>query len=454
VKRKEERKILVVDDEEAQRELLDTVLSAEGYRVETALSGEEAARLASEKSFHLVIMDLRLGGMGGVEALREVKRVSPATQVLMLTAFASVDSAVEAMRAGALNYLSKPVDLEELKVLVEKTLSVSDLVEENESLRAQVGEEIAHRNIVGKSPRLLEMLETVRMAAPSDATLLILGESGTGKELVADAVHALSRRAAGPLIKVNCAALPETLLESELFGHEKGAFTGAVGRREGRFKLADGGTLFLDEIGEMSPALQAKVLRVIQDRAFERVGGRETLRVDVRLIVATNRDLEVEVRQGRFREDLYYRINVIPVVLPPLRERPEDIPLLAGHFLKRFAERNGKSLRGFTPQVLGALMRYPWKGNVRELENLMERIVIMARGETVGWEDLPANIRGDQGNDQAKGLAGRSLRDLEKEAILKTLEMTGGNRTEAARLLDIGRRTLQYKLKEYGIKEE
>ncbi len=454
MKHRQERRILVVDDEETQRDLLQTVLSGEGYRVETASSGEEALAIASERSFHLAIMDLRMGGMGGLEALRRLRKMSPGTAVLMLTAYASVDSAVEAMRAGALNYLSKPMDIEELKILVEKTLSVNDLVEENESLRAQVGGEIASRSIIGKSPRLLEVLETVRMAAPSDATILILGESGTGKELVADAIHALSRRAAGPLIKVNCAALPETLLESELFGHEKGAFTGAVARREGRFALADGGTLFLDEIAEMSPALQAKVLRVIQDRSFERVGGRETLRVDVRLLVATNRDLEEEVRAGRFREDLYYRLNVIPVVLPSLRDRPEDIPLLAQHFLRRFAERNGKSLRGFTPRALEALTRYGWRGNIRELENLMERVAIMARGESVDWDDLPSNIRGEAPSAGSGVVAGRSLRDLEKEAILRTLELTGGNRSEASRLLGIGRRTLQYKLKDYGITQE
>jgi DNA-binding NtrC family response regulator len=451
LRNREERRILVVDDEEAQRELLQTVLSGEGYLVETSSSGEEALSAASARTFHLVILDLRMEGMGGLEVLRLLRETAPGTAVLMLTAYASVDTAVEAMRAGAINYLSKPVDIEELKVQVEKALSVADLVEENEGLRAQMGEEIASRNIIGRSPRLIEVMDTLRMAAPSDATILIMGESGTGKELVADAIHALSRRASGPLIKVNCAALPETLLESELFGHEKGAFTGAVARREGRFALANGGTLFLDEIGEMSPALQAKVLRVIQDRSFERVGGRDTLRVDVRLLVATNRDLEQDVRTGRFREDLYYRLNVIPVVLPPLRERPEDIALLAQHFLARFAARNGRVIRGFTPRALEILTRYGWRGNVRELENLMERITIMARSEMVDIDDLPANIRADVTPEEGGVVAGRSLRDLEKEAIVRTLEMTKGNRTETARLLGIGRRTLQYKLKEYAI---
>ncbi len=448
----EEHRILVVDDEEAQRELLSTILSSEGYQVETAAGGEQAVAKVGERAFHLVLLDLRMGGMGGVEALRQIKRLSPQTQVLMLTAFASVESAVEAMRAGALNYLSKPVDIEELKVLVEKTLTVSDLVEENASLKAQVGEELAGRHILGRSRALREVLETVGMVAPTDATVLIMGESGTGKELVADAIHALSRRASGPLIKVNCAALPETLLESELFGHEKGAFTGAVARREGRFKLADGGTLFLDEIGEMSPVLQAKVLRVIQERSFERVGGRETLRVDVRLLVATNRDLPTEVREGRFREDLYYRLAVIPIVIPPLRERPDDIPILAEHFLRTFAQRNGKGVRSFSPAAMERLQRHPWRGNVRELENLIERVVIMARGEVIGVEDLPGNLKGEA-PASAGVVAGRSLSELEREAILKTLEMTGGNRTETARLLGIGRRTLQYKLKEYGLLE-
>ena len=444
-------RVLVVDDEASQRDLLHLVLTEEGYAVETASSGEEAVQKVEDGFYHLVIMDMKMGGMGGLEALKRIKDISSAVQVLIVTAYASVDTAVDAMRSGALNYLTKPIDLGELKVQVDKTLQFSHLVAENESLKAQVTGAFEASQIIGKSLRILEMFDTLRMVAPTEATVLILGESGTGKELVADAVHTNSPRKKGPLIKVNCAALPETLLESELFGHEKGSFTGAVARREGRFKLADGGTLFLDEIAEMSLLLQAKLLRVIQSRSFERVGGTETISSDVRLIVATNRDLEEEVREKRFREDLYYRLNVVPVTLPPLRERREDIPLLAEHFLSEIAERNGKLIRGFSPQAMDLLVRNRWKGNVRELENVVERAIIMARGDVIQPGDLPGHIT-DEGNAPSAGIIpGRPLSDLEREAILSTLEMTGGNRTETAKLLGISRRTLQYKLKEFKI---
>ena len=446
-----DNRILVVDDEASQRDLLHLVLTEEGYSVETASSGEEAITKVEDRFYNLVVMDMKMGGMGGLEALKRIKEISSAVQVLIVTAFASVDTAVDAMRSGALNYLTKPIDLEELKVQVDKTMQFSHLMAENESLKAQVAETFEASQIIGNSPRIREIFDTLHMVAPTDATVLILGESGTGKELVADAVHANSPRKKGPLIKVNCAALPETLLESELFGHEKGSFTGAVARREGRFKLADGGTLFLDEIAEMSLLLQAKLLRVIQTRSFERVGGTETITSNVRLIVATNRILEEEVREKRFREDLYYRLNVVPVTLPPLRERREDIPLLAEHFLSEIAERNGKLIRGFSPQAMDLLVRNRWKGNVRELENVVERAVIMTRGDLIQTGDLPGHIT-DEGEAPSAGIIpGRPLSDLEREAILSTLEMTGGNRTETANLLGISRRTLQYKLKEFKI---
>jgi len=444
-------RILVVDDEASQRDLLKLVLTEEGYNVETASSGEDAVKKVEDRFYNLVIMDMKMGGMGGLEALKSIKGISPAVQVLIVTAYASVDTAVDAMRSGALNYLTKPVDLEELKVQVDKTMQISNLVTENASLKAQVAGAFEASQIIGNSPRIMETFDTLRMVAPTEATVLILGESGTGKELVADAIHANSPRKNGPLVKVNCAALPETLLESELFGHEKGSFTGAVARREGRFKLADGGTLFLDEIAEMSLLLQAKLLRVIQTRTFERVGGTETIKTDVRLIVATNRDLEEEVRENRFREDLFYRLNVVPVTLPPLRERREDIPLLAEHFLSVIAERNRKLIRGFSPQAMDLLVRNRWKGNVRELENVVERAIIMARGDLIQPGDLPAHIMTDVETPSAGVVPGRPLSDLEREAILSTLEMTGGNRTETAKLLGISRRTLQYKLKEFKI---
>lgn len=444
-------RILVVDDEASQRELLQMVLSEEGYTVETAQSGEEAVKKVGDAFYNIVVMDLKMAGIGGLEALRQIKKVSQVVQVLIVTAYASVDSAVSAMRSGALNYLTKPIDLEELKIMVEKTMEVSDLTAENESLRAQLSMSMKIGEIIGSSPGMIEMFETIKMVAPTDATVLILGESGTGKELVADAIHQNSPRVSHPLIKVNCVALPESLLESELFGHERGAFTGAVSRREGRFMLANGGTLFLDEIGEMSLVLQAKLLRVIQDRTFERVGGTETLVVDVRILVATNKDLDVEVKEGRFREDLFYRLNVVPITLPPLRDRREDIPVLAEHFLNVTSERNRKGLRGFTPPAMDLLVRNRWQGNVRELENVIERAVIMARGEFIQPEDLPANMRQEVPEESMGVTPGRPLSELEKEAIIRTLELTSGNRTEAARMLGIGRRTLQYKLKEYGI---
>ena len=444
-------KILVVDDEASQRDLLNLVLSEEGYHVETVSSGEEAVEKVEDSFYSLVIMDMKMGGMGGLEALKRIKDISPAVQVLIVTAYASVNTAVDAMRSGALNYLTKPIDLEELKLQVEKTIHFSQLVSENESLRAQVAGAFEASRIIGKSARILEIFDTLRMVAPTEATVLLLGESGTGKELVADAIHANSHRKNGPLVKVNCAALPETLLESELFGHEKGSFTGAVARREGRFKLADGGTLFLDEIAEMSLLLQAKLLRVIQTMSFERVGGTETITTDVRLVVATNRDLEEEVRENRFREDLFYRLNVVPITLPPLRERREDIPLLAEHFLAEIAERNQKMIRGFSPQAMDLLVRNRWKGNVRELENVVERAVIMARGDLIQPGDLPGNLLLESETPSSGVIPGRPLSDLEREAILSTLEMTGGNRTETARLLGISRRTLQYKLKEFKI---
>ncbi len=443
-----------MDDEASQRELLKVVLSEEGYSVETASGGEEALEFVERSFFNLVIMDMKMGTMGGLEALRRIKEISSAVQVLIVTAYASVDTAVQAMRSGALNYLTKPIDLEELKILVEKTMEMSDLLAENQSLKAQVERVFQNSRIIGNSPRIHEIFDSLAMVAPTDATVLILGESGTGKELIADAIHANSTRRSGPLVKVNCAALPENLLESELFGHEKGSFTGAVARKEGRFKLADGGTLFLDEIAEMSLLLQAKLLRVIQDRSFERVGGTETITSDVRIIVATNRDLEEEVHVGRFREDLFYRLNVIPIRMPPLRERREDIPLLAEHFLSAISERNRKMIRGFSPDVMDLLIRNRWKGNVREMENVVERAVIMSRGDMIQREDLPAHLL-DVDQEGVQGVTpGRPLSEMEREAILSTLDLTGGNRTETARMLGISRRTLQYKLKEYGVTEK
>jgi two-component system response regulator HydG len=381
-------------------------------------------------------------------------RINPDIPVVIMTAYGSVRSAVGALKSGAENYLTKPIDIDELKILVRKTLRQRQLEAENLNLKEQLGKTFDLGNIIGNSPAMRELIEILRLVAPSEATVLIQGESGTGKELVANAIHHNSPRKSGPFVKVNCAALPETLLENELFGHEKGAFTGATGPKKGRFQMADQGTMFLDEIAEMTPATQAKILRVLQEREFEPVGGTRSIRVDTRIISATNRNLEEEMETDRFREDLYYRLNVFTITVPSLRDRKSDIPLLADHFLAHYAAKNHCVFNGFQPQAMELLMRYAWPGNVRELENVIERAVIMARGERIGPEHLPGAI-GDQDRsttDPSPVLAsGRSLKAVEREMILKTLDDMGGNRTQTAKLLGISRRTLQLKLKAYGI---
>jgi two-component system response regulator HydG len=374
----------------------------------------------------------------------------------MMTAYASLKTAVEALKSGAYDYLTKPLDMEELKILVQKTLEHYHLQEENVQLKERLADRFDFSRIIGRSKAMKGLFETLSHVVSSDATILIYGESGTGKELVANAIHQNSPRAQKPFIKVSCAALPETLLESELFGHERGAFTGAVGRKAGRFQLADGGSLFLDEVSEMSPATQVKLLRVLQEKEFEPLGSTKTIQVDIRLISATNKDLETEVKEGRFREDLFYRLNVIPVHLPSLRERKEDIPLLAEHFFKIHRERNKSSLKGFLPKSLDAMIRYEWPGNVRELDNIIERAVLLARGEYISPEDLPAPIQGAQERDLSfvSVPPGMTLREVEKEVILQTLSNAEGNRTKTAQILGISRKTLQNKLKEYGLREE
>ena len=371
-----------------------------------------------------------------------------------MTAYASVKTAVEALKAGAFDYLTKPLDIEELKILIDKAMDHYHLRAENLVLKERLGDRFDFSRIIAASPKMKTLLETLAMVAPSDATVLIMGESGTGKEVIANAIHHNSPRAGEPFIKVSCAALPETLLESELFGHEKGAFTGAVARREGRFQLAHRGTIFLDEVGEMSPALQTKLLRVLQEKEFEPLGSTRTVKVDIRVIAATNRDLEKEVKEGRFREDLYYRLNVVPLVLPPLRERREDIPLLADHFLAIFREKNRKPITAISGKALDLLVRYDWPGNVRELENVIERAVILARDEVLVPADLPPQIRmfsGEAGQDAFAIPTGMSLDEMERALIVKTLDETGGNRTRASEILGINRRTLQNKLKQYGL---
>jgi two-component system response regulator HydG len=453
----EKPKILIVDDEPGHRTMLRAVLTQEGYAVAEAPDGRDAVQAVEKEAFDLILMDIRMTAMDGIEALTEIRKISPLVPVLIMTAYASVKTAVEALKAGAFDYLTKPLDSDELKLLIDKALEHYRLQTENLALKERLGDRFDFSRIIGSSPKMKALLDTLAMVAPTDATVLLTGESGTGKEVIANAIHHNSPRAGGPFIKVACAALPETLLESELFGHEKGSFTGAIARREGRFQLAHRGTIFLDEVGEMGPALQTKLLRVLQERSFEPLGSARTVTVDIRIIAATNRTLPTEVKEGRFREDLYYRLNVIPLLIPPLRERKEDLPLLANHFLAIFREKNRKPIRAISGKALDLLVRYDWPGNIRELENVIERAVIMSRDEVLVPADLPVQLQMLSAEPAAAGLAlpaGISIAALERELIIKTLADTGGNRTRTAEILGINRRTLQNKLKQYALDDQ
>lgn len=446
-------KILVVDDEQSHRTMLKAVLSKEGYDISEADDGVSAIKAVENEPFDLILMDIRMGDMDGIEAMREIKRISPSIPVVMMTAYASVKTAVEALKSDAFDYLTKPLDVEELKILIQKALEHYRLHEENVFLKERLADRFDFSKVIGKSRPMRDLFETLSLISPSDATVLIYGESGTGKELVANAIHQNSPRSEKPFIKVSCAALPETLLESELFGHERGAFTGAFTRKAGRFQLANGGTFFLDEVSEMSSATQVKLLRVLQEREFEPLGGTKTIQVDIRLITATNKDLETEVKEGRVREDLFYRLNVIPIRLPTLRERREDIPLLAEHFFKHYKDKNKSSVKGFLPKTIDTIVRHDWPGNIRELENTIERAILLCRSEYIMPEDLPSNVQGAQDGVQpiVPVPSGMPLKDVEREVILQTLADTAGNRTQTARILGISRKTLQNKIKEYGI---
>ena len=446
--------ILVVDDDPAHRTMLRTLLTGWGYSVLEADDGSTAIEKVHERAFDLILMDIRMIKVSGLQALAEIRSLNPAIPVIIMTAYSSVESAVEAMKGGAYDYLTKPLDFDELRIVMERAMEHRMLKEENRLLRESLGSHFDRRNVIGRSPAMERLLETVAQVAPTEATALISGESGTGKEMIAGAIHFNSPRKDGPFVKINCAAITETLLESELFGHEKGAFTGAHRQREGRFRQAHGGSLFLDEISEMSLAMQVKLLRVLQEREITRVGGEEVIKVDVRVIAATNKDLLQEIQSGRFREDLYYRLNVVALTVPPLRERREDIPLLAQHFLKVFSEKNNKMIRGFTPQVMDGLVKYGWPGNVRELMNAVERGVVLSRSDYLDVEDLSfilgqTSVPGEafSGDGVPTGIP---LDEVEKATILKTLQMARGNKSEAARRLGITRRTLHKKLKQYG----
>jgi two-component system response regulator HydG len=447
--------ILVVDDDRPHRTMLRTLLDGWGFSVEEADDGARAIERVQEKSYDLVLMDVRMVELSGLEALPEIKRFNPAIPIIIMTAYSSVDTAVEALKKGAYDYLGKPLDFDELKLAIERAMDHSRLKEENRALKERLGSGFNTGDIIGRSRVMLELLETVSLVAPTEATVLITGDSGTGKELIAGAIHLNSPRREKPFIQINCAAITETLLESELFGHERGAFTGADRRREGRFRLAHGGSIFLDEVSEMSIAMQAKLLRVLQEKEIQRVGGEEVLKVDVRVMAATNKDLKKEIEAGGFREDLYYRLNVVTIAVPALRQRREDIPLLAQHFLETFAEKNRKHIKGFTPQAMDRLVRYNWPGNVRELMNAVERGVILCRSEYIAEKDFPLSVSQAEVAESElarEGLpADLPLEEVEKVTILNTLESAGGNKSEAARRLGITRRTLHKKLKKYGV---
>jgi DNA-binding NtrC family response regulator len=443
--------IVVADDEKNIREGLAEALSLDGYRALPAADGEEALALVESADADLVITDLRMPKLGGTDVLNHVVNRYPGLPVIVLTGHGTIEDAVVAMRAGAFDFLTKPVNLDHLSLLVKRALESRELARKNRELEAEVEAQRRSSSIIGKSAEMKKVFDLVRRVAPTRASVLVTGDSGVGKELVADAIHNLSPRRDGPLVKVHCAALAESLLESELFGHEKGSFTGAQARKRGRFELADKGTLFLDEIGEINQNVQIKILRVLQERKFERVGGEDTVEVDVRIVAATNKDLKEEIRKGTFREDLYYRLNVVNIRVPPLRERRDDIPLLAMAFLSEFSEENGKKLEGFDPKARQALYAYPWPGNVRELRNSVESAVVMASSGLIGLDDLPPGVRSSGEERDVRVPIGSTLEEAEKILIRETLAAQGGNKSRSAEVLGIGRKTLYQKIEEYGL---
>jgi DNA-binding NtrC family response regulator len=443
-------RILVVDDEVSARTALADLLRDEGFEVEMAADAFKALGKYEAFAPHVVITDLQMPGMDGIDLMKKIRAGEDPVPVLVMTAFSDVSSAVEAMHAGAADYLTKPLNFEELLVVLKRVISTQELVRETRELRQRVRDRVAPSNLIGVAPPMQHVFEIIDQVAPSKATVLISGESGTGKELVANAIHQRSPRTAGPFIKLHCAALAESLLESELFGHEKGSFTGAMARKDGRFSLADGGTLFLDEIGEISPAIQVKLLRFLQEHEFERVGGTQTIRVDVRIIAATNRNLLEEIAKGRFREDLYYRLNVVSLEMPSLRERRSDIPALVNFFIDRYAKDNGKAIESCAPEALERLMNYNWPGNVRELENAIERAVVLSSGSLIESKQLPASITPMPAPSGMPVIPGATMTEVERYTILETLKATGGSTSRAAEILGISPRTIQYRLHDYN----
>jgi two-component system response regulator HydG len=453
---KHKKTLLIVDDDSTHRTMLRTLIGGWGYDVVEADDGSTAIETVQKHPFDLVLMDVRMLKVSGLEALEEIKAFNPAIPVTIMTAYSSVETAVEALKKGAYDYLTKPLDFDKLRLTIERAMEHTRLKEENRILKENLGKHFDMQNIVGRSPAMMRLMETVAHVAPSEATVMITGSSGTGKELIAGMIHFNSPRKEGPFIKINCAAITETLLESELFGHEKGSFTGADRRKEGRFYQAHQGSLFLDEVSEMPLTMQVKLLRVLQERELTRVGGEEVIKMDVRVIAATNRDLVDLKRKGLFREDLYYRLNVVSLEIPPLSERKDDIPLLARHFLKMFSEKNNKEIKGFTPRAMDRLIRHDWPGNVRELMNAVERGVVLTRTEYLDEQDFAIMQNGSQPFAEAVPVFdgkenSLSLEAVEKAAVLRMLEAANGNKSQAARRLGITRKTLHKKLKKYGV---
>lgn len=452
--------ILVADDEPNIRRVLAAVLEREGYRVITARDGGEALGLLVAQKVQVVITDLKMPGVDGLEVLKFVQQNQPGTPVIIITAHGTIDNAVQALKAGALDYITKPFEKDQLLAVIAKAVRTESLARED----FHPPDGFWNVNIIGQTPQMKEIYQIVERVADTPSTVMITGESGTGKELIAAALHRLSSRRDQPFIKINCAAIPRELMESELFGHERGAFTGAVAAKPGRFELADGGTLFLDEIAEIPVDMQVKLLRAIQDAEFERVGGLQTVKVNVRLVVATNRELQKEVEAGRFREDLFYRLNVVPIHLPPLRERRQDIPLLVRHFIEKFRQKLSRPVNEISPEALELLVGYRWPGNIRELENVIERCVLFTNGSVIQAEDLPPEVRGRQpagppvvvkgGDVSMKDIVKQATVELERDLIQQALKQTGWNVTQAARQLKISRKSLQLKMKELGLREK
>ena len=449
-----EKKILVVDDDSLLRDFLAETLNRSGYWVDLASSGEEALEKISKEDYDIILSDVRMPNMDGMELLKTTRDFLPDAKVVMMTAYGTVQNAVEAMKLGAFDYVMKPFSVDEIELVLKRALEHKQLLLENKLLRSEVLGKYRFKNIVGKSPQMQEIFELVETVADAKATVLITGESGTGKELIARAIHYNSPRQEGPFIRINCAALPEGLVESELFGHEKGSFTGAIRQSRGRFELADRGTLLLDEVSEISLHLQGKLLRVLQEREFERVGSGVPIQVDVRIIATSNRDLKNLIEKGKFRKDLFYRLNVVPIHIPPLREKKEDIPALAQHFLKKYNLENNRQIEGISQKVYEMFMEYFWPGNVRELENFIERAVVTAKGKILTPHDFPKELafgRIKMPSDEIE--VGSTIYEAERKLILKTLKTQGGNRTKAAEILGVSTRTLRNKLHEYGLKD-